>query len=80
MATLRDSILGKETGALGTVIYTRKDGAIDTIPDIRGKRIGVGQVLSLGTFGLGFQVSRRHHDTFDDSMSRQLRKDNSALF
>ncbi len=78
LATLRDSILGQETGALGTVIYTRKDSAIDTIPDIRGKRVGVGQVLSLGTFGLGFQVSRRH--TYDDSMSRQLRKDNSALF
>jgi hypothetical protein len=57
LATLRDFILGKESGALGSVIYTRKDGAIDTIPDIRGKRIGVGQILSLSTFGLGIQVS-----------------------
>ena len=50
--------IGKEAGAIDSVLYFRKGGSVKNISDVRDKRIGVGQILAHGNFGLGFQVSK----------------------
>jgi hypothetical protein len=57
IATQRQLSIGKEAGAIGSVLYSRKDGPVKNISDVRDKRVGVGQILAHGSFGLGFQVA-----------------------
>jgi hypothetical protein len=54
LTSRRQLSLGKESGAVGSAILSKKDGPIRNISDVRGKRIGVGVVL--GAYQRGFQV------------------------
>jgi TRAP-type uncharacterized transport system substrate-binding protein len=56
-ATARVTAAGKETGAVGSLIYSLlSNTAIKNITDLKGKRIGVGRVLVESTFSVQFQV------------------------
>ena len=48
--------MGTDAGAVGAAIYSKKDGAVRNITDVRGKRVGLGIVL--GAYQLGMQVLR----------------------
>jgi hypothetical protein len=56
IVTRRQLSLGKESGAAGAVFFSKKEGPVQNISDIRGKRIGVGVIL--GAYQRGFQVLR----------------------
>ena len=58
IATKRDSILGKATGSYGATAFALKSNlAVSSIKDLRGKRIGVGQILASAGFQLPWKVS-----------------------
>ena len=46
--------MGRESGAAGAALFSKKDGPVQNISNIHGKRIGVGVVL--GAYQRGFQV------------------------
>jgi hypothetical protein len=48
--------MGTDAGAVGAVLYSKKDGLVQNITDVSGKRVGVGIVL--GSYQLGMQVLR----------------------
>ena len=56
IATQRQLSIGKEAGAIGSLVYSMKNGSVQNISDAVEKRIGVGQILAVGTYQLGFQV------------------------
>ena len=56
IATQRQQSAGKESGAIGSLVYSMKSGPVQNVSDARDKRIGIGQILAVGTYQLGFQV------------------------
>ncbi len=57
VGTQRQVTFGQETGAHGSLIYSRKGNTkITDIWDLRNKRIGVGRIQSAATFLLAFEV------------------------
>ncbi len=57
LATQRVIAAGKETGAVGALIYSLLSNTnIKNISDLKGKRIGVGRVLIAAVFPLQFKV------------------------
>ena len=55
IATQRQLTNGKETGAIGGLVYVLKTSAIQNMSDVRGKRIGVGTIWASGGYQLGVQ-------------------------
>ena len=47
----------EESGAIGSLVYSRKDGPITDISGIRDKRVGVEQSVCVGAFQLAFEVT-----------------------
>ena len=58
IATQRSEALGQEAEGYGSLIYSLKSNeAIQSLKDLNGKKIGVGNILAAGGFLLGWKVS-----------------------
>uniref|UniRef100_A0A7S0QGB5 Uncharacterized protein n=1 Tax=Cryptomonas curvata TaxID=233186 RepID=A0A7S0QGB5_9CRYP len=56
IATQRQLVGGKESGAIGSLVYSKKDGVIKQLKDVHGRRVAVGQISTVGAYQLGFQL------------------------
>ena len=57
IATQRTEVLNKEAMGYGSVLYTLKSNtAIKSLSDFKGKKIGVGSIVTVGSFLLSWKV------------------------
>ena len=64
MATQRQMSVHKESGAIGSLVYSLKNGPVQSLAEIRGRRVGVGQLVGVGAFQLAFEVKIGSYDSF----------------